>query len=240
MLNALTDLLEITRIILNLFVNSLIPPSFSSIPKTIDLPPIPLQTPAQVIDRGLKAAEAGLFSALTSYVSSFANDEPPEPSDQEIEYTLCTTDCINASALDEVFYNMSQLPLDTLQILLGSLLTQIPEGSSPRVIVVKPEVTPTSPRQPNGTRSLAGRQVYDPSSIFVLELATLLALRDEMTIEQLGKDVVEALQAVIRDASNTHPVTVSRATYYLLSLLKASNVSSLPENNNLKLIDTGL
>ncbi len=100
------DLTQIVRILLNLFINSLIPPSFPSISKSIDLPPVPLQSPAQIIDRGENPSEAGLFSAFTSYVSSFANDEPPEPSDQEIEYTLCTVDSINSCSIEEVLSNI--------------------------------------------------------------------------------------------------------------------------------------
>lgn len=90
---------------LNLFVNSLITEAYGSISSHADLSPIPLQSPAQVIDRD-RASEGGLFSAFTSYVSSFANDEPPEPSEHEIEYTLCTVDCINACSLDQLFKNI--------------------------------------------------------------------------------------------------------------------------------------
>ena len=91
---------------LNLFVNSLIPNTFSSLSSRLDLPPIPLQSPAHVIERNDKTNDIGLFSAFTSYVSSVMNDEPPEPNDQEIEATLCTVDCINACRLDEIFSNI--------------------------------------------------------------------------------------------------------------------------------------
>ncbi|EON60989.1 hypothetical protein W97_00199 [Coniosporium apollinis CBS 100218] len=213
----------IVRILLNLFINSLIPPSFPSISKSIDLPPVPLQSPAQIIDRGENPSEAGLFSAFTSYVSSFANDEPPEPSDQEIEYTLCTVDSINSCAIEEVFSNISRMPIDSLKSLLSSLLSQIPEVSSPRVIVVKPDLPAPSPRRPNGTKARPNGPVYEPSVAFVLELATVLALRDAETVEALGKEVADALQTVIRDSAHVHSVIISRAAYYLLRLLLASN-----------------
>lgn len=101
-----TNNIKIIRIMLNLFVNSLIPPSFTAATDMINLPSIPLQSPAQVVDKDNRASEAGLFSAFTSYVSSFANDEPPEPSDQEIEYTLCTVDTISACSLEQVIKNI--------------------------------------------------------------------------------------------------------------------------------------
>ena len=96
----------VVRIILNLFVNSLIPASFESITKIIETMPIPLQPPVQVIDRSSKQADSGLFSGFASYISSFANDEPPEPSDQEIEFTLTTVDCVNECAIEDVLANI--------------------------------------------------------------------------------------------------------------------------------------
>ncbi|KAF2103590.1 Sec7-domain-containing protein [Rhizodiscina lignyota] len=218
---------HLVRIMLNLFINALIPPSFNSISKTIDVPPIPLQPPTQVIERENRSSEAGLFSAFTQYVTSFANDEPPEPSDQEIEYTLITVDCVNACGFDEIFANISRMPVDSLKPLLTSLLLQIPEDMSPRVIVVKPDLPPPSPARPppNGpvkVRHGATGPAYNPQLVFVLELCTIIALRDEQTIEVFGKDIADALQTIIRDAANYHPSVTSRAVYYLLALLNAS------------------
>ncbi len=91
---------------LNLFVNSLLPASAYQAPEKLNLPSIPLQDPALLIDRAERPSESGLFSAFTHYVSSFASDEPPEPSDSEIESTLCTIDCVNACPLDDIFANI--------------------------------------------------------------------------------------------------------------------------------------
>jgi brefeldin A-resistance guanine nucleotide exchange factor 1 len=111
-----------------------------------------------------------------------------------------------------------------LRSIIDTLLSQIPEDSSPRVIVVKPELPPTSPRT-SGTRRKANSPVYDPTLVFVLELATILTLRDEESVRELGKDVAGALQSVIRNASNVHFVAISRVVFYLLSLLRESDVS---------------
>ncbi|RMZ34859.1 hypothetical protein D0859_01016 [Hortaea werneckii] len=216
---------QIVRIIINLFVNSLIPTSFTSISRDLDLPPIPLQSPAHVIERNDKANEGGLFSAFTSYVSSVMNDEPPEPNDQEIEATLCTVDCINACRFEQILGNVSELPVGSLESLTMSLLSHLPENESPRVISVKPELPAPTPLRGNGTKlsQNADQPVYDPAVVYVLELATILALRDEETITSLGSDVADALQAVTRDADRLHPVALSRTVFYLLSLLRASN-----------------
>ena len=111
----------------------------------------------------------------------------------------------------------------SLKSLIASLIAQIPESSSPRVIVVKPEIPAPSPLRPNGTRPQSKKPVYDPCLVYILEMATVLALRDIETIEQLGQQVANALQTVIRDAAHVHSVVLSRSVYYLLLLLKASN-----------------
>ncbi|KAF1854422.1 hypothetical protein Lal_00015356 [Lupinus albus] len=95
------------RIWLNLFTNSLISPFAPSNLPGLTVAPIPLQTPSQVIDRVARNADTGFFSAFTSYISSYAADDPPEPSDEELESTLCTIDCIKSCNMTVVFENIA-------------------------------------------------------------------------------------------------------------------------------------
>jgi brefeldin A-resistance guanine nucleotide exchange factor 1 len=107
---------HIVRVWLNLFVNSLTPAPFlpletpassvQRLPPSFPLDPIPLHTPSQVVNKEARSAETGFFSAFTSYISSYAADDPPEPSDEELESTLCTVDCIAACHLEEIFINI--------------------------------------------------------------------------------------------------------------------------------------
>ncbi|KAF2226745.1 hypothetical protein BDZ85DRAFT_293638 [Elsinoe ampelina] len=212
----------VLRIILNLFTNSLIPNSLKNVSKVLDLPSIPLQSPAQIIARNEKSNDIGLFSAFTSYVSSVMNDEPPEPNEQEIEATLLTVDCITACRVDEVLSNIGLLPLSTLRALVDAMLALVPEDASPRVISVKPEVPAPTPIRPNGTKA-TGIPSYDPAFVFIAELATLLTIRDNETMSTFGKEVSDILSSAIRDAERLHPVAVSRISYHLLSLLRFSN-----------------
>lgn len=99
--------MQIVRIWLNLFINSLIPSYFSTKPPFTVIPPIPLQCPSPVIDHASKTTDTGFFSAFTSYISSYATDEPPEPSDEELESTLCTIDCVGSCDMGTVFANIS-------------------------------------------------------------------------------------------------------------------------------------
>lgn len=211
---------HISRIWLNLFVNSLIPPFFAT-SNSMDIAPIPLQTPSQVIDRGTKPSDTGLFSAFTSYISSYAADDPPEPSDEELESTLCTVDCVNACFMGDVFANVVNMPVDSLRPLIQALISQLPDDPSSVVISVKSEVDP--PSSPiNGINGAYSGPVYDPSMVYILELCTVLAIRDKETIDAFGADVAEALQNVIRNSASWHTLMVSRTIFYLLHLLHAS------------------
>ena len=66
--------------------------------------PIPLQSPNHVIDRAQRG-EVGLLSSFTSYLSSYAADDPPEPSEEEVESTLCTVDCLTSCPMEDIFSN---------------------------------------------------------------------------------------------------------------------------------------
>ncbi|KAK4126045.1 Sec7-domain-containing protein [Parathielavia appendiculata] len=210
----------VIRIWLNLFVNSLIPSFFSTEADKLALPPIPLQPPSQVIDRGSKQSETGFFSAFTSYISSYAADDPPEPSDEELESTLCTVDCVNQCHMGDVFANVAQLPSHNLEVLVDTLLGHIPEDNGSSVITVKADNIP--PSQTNGQQSRQSNAIYDPALVYILEFCTVLALRDDSTVERLGRRVVEAIQAILRDVPQYHPILIERATFYLFNLLQAS------------------
>lgn len=102
----------------------------------------------------------------------------------------------------------------------------LPEDASPRVIVVKPELPAPTPVRPNGTKATNVQPLYDPAIVCLMELATVVATRNDETVKILGAEVANALQSAVRDAERLHPVAVSRLSYYLLHLLKASNVSN--------------
>ncbi|EAU37045.1 conserved hypothetical protein [Aspergillus terreus NIH2624] len=211
---------HVVQILRNLFINSLVPPFDSSLNSELDIPQIPLQPPSQIVDRDVKANESGLLSAFTSYLSSYAADDPPEPSDEELDNTLCTVDCVTACSIDDVLTNIKSLPASSIKLVVESLLDLLPEESAPAVIVVKQE-RPAS-RIPNGKVD-AERSTYDPGMMYLLELATILTLRDQGTLEATGERLLASLQAFVRDAKNIHSLALSRIIYYLLNLLRLSH-----------------
>lgn len=120
------------------------------------------------------------------------------------------------------------MPAQSRQSLVRALLQQLPESSSPAVIVVRPERSGPAPVKTNGHGSNPMKPAYDPSAVFVLELATIVATRDHESVTLMGQAVADALQSVVRDAPNTHPLVLARAVFYLLYLLNASQVSLQP------------
>ncbi|EGC44565.1 Sec7 domain-containing protein [Histoplasma capsulatum var. duboisii H88] len=208
---------HIIKILHNLFINSLIP-QFESMKPKLDVPPIPLQPPSQIIDRDGRGNDSGLLSAFTSYLSSYAADDPPEPSDEELENTLCTVDCVSACSIPEILTNISLMPLESVVSLVNALLSDLPD-TSPAVIVVKPERPPPNASRSPSSKTDADRPNYDPGMIYVLELATILTIRDQNTICELGETLTGALQNIVRDFKGFHSLVVSRVISYLLSLL---------------------
>jgi brefeldin A-resistance guanine nucleotide exchange factor 1 len=116
------------------------------------------------------------------------------------------------------------MPVESLKPLTEALFSHLPDDPSSIVISVKSDSEP--PSSPNSQSSFSG-PVYEPSLVYILELCTVLALRDHETITTLGGDVAEALQNVMRNASSYHPIMVSRTIFYLLHLLHASYVSNV-------------
>ena len=213
---------HVVPIWLNLFENSLIPAYFANDASPIDLPAIPLQSPGQVIDRGTKQSESGFFSAFTSYISSYAADDPPEPSDEELESTLAAIDCIKSCRVNDIFANITKLSGASLEALVDALLDQIPEDNANGVVIkVKSDnVPPTSPANP--ANKATATPPYEPGPVYILEFCTVLALRDEESVKTVGKRVVDTLQGILRDVSRFHPILIGRVSYYMFTLLHAS------------------
>lgn len=117
----------------------------------------------------------------------------------------------------------SKLDASATASIVESLLDQLPEDSSTTVISVKHESLPMPPI--NGQHPAERLPKYDPAVTYILEFCTILATRDAETIEKIGKKVFDTLQDVLRDSSQHHPITISRAAFYALTMLKASYVS---------------
>jgi brefeldin A-resistance guanine nucleotide exchange factor 1 len=126
--------------------------------------------------------------------------------------------------MGDVFANVVNMPAKSLVPLVSALLAELPDDPSSVIISVKSENDNQSPA--NGQKPTSSGPVYDPAMVYLLELCTVLALRDEETVERLGAAVAGALQNVMRNAASYHSILISRTMFYLLHLLHASYVSA--------------
>jgi len=117
------------------------------------------------------------------------------------------------------------MPVHSLEPLVQALIDQLPDDPASIVIRVKSETEAVAPPT-NGQKASPPGPIYDPAIVYILELCTVLALRDHETTSTLGASVAEALQNVMRNASSYHHIMVSRTMYYVLHLLHASYVSN--------------
>ena len=118
-------------------------------------------------------------------------------------------------------YRLRNLQPEFSQYLVAALLSQLPDDPSSTIIAVKSD---SNAAAVNGQKNLGDGPIYDPALVYILELCTVLSLKDENSIRQSGAEVSEALQNVMRDSANYHPTLIARAVFYLLSLLHASYV----------------
>ena len=214
---------EVAQILRNLFVNSLQLSLFPDSKSLLGIDPIPVRSPSQVINREERANGSGIFQSFTSYLTSYAADDPPEPSEDEVNDTLCTYDCIGACPIREIFDSLLSLPSTPLANLVTKLLAHVPSEATPVVAKVKSDVTVHGFNKPN-SRQVAALPVYDPSLVYTLELLTILATKNKHATSSIEKDIVETLYGVVRNSS-AHPITVSRAVFYLLKVLHAKHGS---------------
>ena len=94
------------------------------------------------------------------------------------------------------------------------------------MITVKPEIPESSSDRSSSKATIQRNSSYDPSNVFILELATVLVTKDDQLMAESGQAVADRLLNTIRDSSNTHPLTLSRAVLYLLHLMRVGAAHS--------------
>ena len=129
------------------------------------------------------------------------------------------------------------MPSASIEVLVHSILDQLPESNHEAVIAVKQEGMANT--LSNGQDASQSALKYDPTVSFLLEFATTAAIRDDETVEVVGKEVFDATQSILRHPTQWHAITVSRAALYALTILKTGYVSYRrcnPPQNGLMLI----
>ncbi|KAK9450275.1 uncharacterized protein V1518DRAFT_440749 [Limtongia smithiae] len=237
---------EIILIWLSLFANSLISPYFSELQDSLNVPAIPMITPGNIIKRN-DQKDGGLLSTLSSYLSSYAVDGPPEPTDEELESTLCTVDCVNSCSMSEIFDNISALDSVKLRFMMQSLLEEAMLLQNHRpFLIMRNELAHSdsnitedaqSGKSESPASSMTGYTQGDrpkvpslaPLSIYVLEMATCLALKDKESLDSLRGTLLDAFKAILANQENIFPIVAGRVACYMLAILRKT-IADFPQD----------
>ncbi|KAF9927841.1 GDP/GTP exchange factor for ARF [Linnemannia zychae] len=195
----------IMEIIKNLFVNSLLPASMLEVEDFLSgTTMILLKAPVVPEVKDKVRQDSSLLSTLSSYLlsSSYSYETAREdPTPEEIESTRCTADCVAACRLEELFTDirlLEDLPLTQLM----EAIKFVADGNS----VVKT----TKPPAPS--------KLYNPASVFFLELMISLTVQNRYRVQALWPIVFEHLSDIIREAGSQSVLLVERAVVGLLRL----------------------
>ncbi|KAL6450608.1 GEA2 ARF guanine-nucleotide exchange factor 2 [Candida maltosa Xu316] len=117
---------QIVQIILKLFENCLVNPNlFAEFQNKVKLDPIHKVKPLYIIKKIKPLNNSGILSNFASFLRGYS-DEPPEPTDTEIESTLSTMDCVKSLNIPNIFVNISKGPIEDLKLFVNLLLDSFP------------------------------------------------------------------------------------------------------------------
>ncbi|ORX59019.1 Sec7-domain-containing protein [Hesseltinella vesiculosa] len=160
---------KILQIIRNLFVNSLLPSSMLQVEDFLSgTTSIPLKPKNPTNNRQQQQRDGSLLSALSSYLlSPYANDETyrADPTEEEVESTMCAVDCVASCRLEELFHDISKLHIEPLQALMSAISSV---GYDHEAVKQATEPIP-----------------YDPATVLFLEFVITITIRNNERIDLL-------------------------------------------------------
>ncbi|KAI8068278.1 hypothetical protein BC940DRAFT_299601 [Gongronella butleri] len=193
---------KILQIIRNLFVNSLLPNSMLQVEDFLSgTTSIPLKPKNPNSTRQQQRRDGSLLSTLSSYLlSPYANDETyrADPTEEEVESTMCVVDCVAACRLEELFHDISNLHTEPLQALMAAISKV---GYDHKVVKESTEPVP-----------------YDPATVLFLEFVITITLRNSDRIDIVWPYATEYIFDILEHAETQSVLVVERAVVGLLRL----------------------
>ncbi|KAI8142216.1 hypothetical protein BJV82DRAFT_615987 [Fennellomyces sp. T-0311] len=193
---------KILEIIRNLFINSLLPGSMLQVEDFLSgTTSIPLKPKTPPPSKQQNRRDGSLLSTLSSYLlSPYSNDEAyrSDPTEEEVESTMCAVDCVTACKLEEMFTDMSSLELEPLK----SLVTAVQEvGYDAKVF-----------------EEAKGNIQYNPVTVLFLEFMVTIAVRNQDRIEFVWPCAVDYIFGILKHADKQSVLVVERTVVALLRL----------------------
>lgn len=186
---------DLLTVIANFYLYSLIPPLSTEKQNLLGLSKLSPVKPAHVINQPRLSKDSGLFSALSSYISGYA-DSVPEPTEEEIDATLSTIDCVNSCNVKDFVDSFLAFPVDKSLVVLDSLAAIVPNIKG---------------------QALGVRQNFYTSILFFLDLATILALESDEP--EVSRRVISILKDSLSEWEIEDKQFLSKAILYLLTVI---------------------
>ncbi|KZT26496.1 Sec7-domain-containing protein [Neolentinus lepideus HHB14362 ss-1] len=211
---------QIFEMFASLFLHSLLPVRMLQMEDFlggVSMIPLRGKQPPRSAPRG----EGGLLSALSSYLmtpyGASAEADIPEATDEDVENTLCTIDCITACRLDELYGQIMQLDLEPLIAAIRALEALAHERTVAR-LKQEFEDVPSPSDHPGSVREGSDTLPYDPASVFLLETMISIARQASQHIEELWPILFEHMSALLSASSQYSVLLIERAVVGLLRL----------------------
>lgn len=201
---------KVIKIILTLFENCLVNPNlFSEFQKKVKLNPLPKVKPRYIINRTKALKDSGILSTFSSFLKGYS-DEPPEPSDQEVESTLSAIDCVKSVNVPSIFENISRGPSEDLKLFVQFLLKLIPEYNE------------------------STKRYYETEILFIFEVCVCfcLLLKDSEVTQEVIKNLLVLSKS--KEVSKKGKLRIN--TYYFIASRNCDVVEETSMNEALDLL----
>jgi len=191
--------IKVLRMIKNLFVNSLLPSSMLQVEDfLVGTTLIPLKPKSPPSPKQQARKDTSLLSTLSSYLlSPYSGDDSyrADPTEDEVESTMCAVDCVVACRLEELFVNIRYLEKEPLEHLMKAIRTI---GYK---TVIDESTTPI---------------VYDPATVFFLELMISITIQNIERIDVLWPYMYDYIAGILEKAQNQSVLLLERTVVGLL------------------------
>ncbi|CAO3672875.1 unnamed protein product [Rhizopus microsporus] len=193
---------KVLQIIRNLFLNSLLPNSMLKVEDFLSgTTNIPLKPKTPKPSKQQNRRDGSLLSTLSSYLlSPYSNDEAysRDPTEEEVEMTMCAVDCVSACKLEELFTNITSVSLETHKCLLSAIRSVGYDSEAMK------KSTVTIP--------------YDPATVLFLEFMVTITVRNADRIEELWSYATDYMFGILDFAEKQSVLVVERTVVGLLRL----------------------
>ncbi|KAK0537421.1 GDP/GTP exchange factor for ARF [Tilletia horrida] len=226
-----TDIFEIFK---NLFANQLLPESmlsmldFSVVNGRSRIPLKAKKLPG-VAQHDARSQGGGLFSTLSSYLLAPMSAEkeaaPQDVTEQDVESSLSTVDCVASCNLEELYEQIKHLKGDALLAAVRSL-----KGLAERLVsqASKSDAGGTGTSTPTQASVAQNRALssprYDASAVFVMEMFVEIACGDADVLPHTWHLVYDFIATMLSAPKVHHPLMVERAVVLALRLVQKASV----------------